>query len=397
MNHIPAIVAIGYNRPKSLERLLNSVENGIFPEGVKVPLVISIDKSDSVETVKVAEEFNWTHGDKVVMARSERMGLKAHVLSCGDLTKEYGSIIVLEDDLFVSPSFYQYAQKALDFTDEDERIGGVSLYNHLFDVHARMSFAAIDDGYDNWYFQFASSWGQAYTKNQWSSFKKWYEANGDKPLGGSDVPANVSGWSEKSWLKFYITYLIKTDKYFLYPRVSLTTNFGDVGSHAVKADADLQVPLMGAVKSLYCSFSKLDQSGAVYDAFFENVKLKSLENLKLGNEAAESAKETADIIVDLYGTKDVNGCVDSSAKYILSCRELPYKIVKSYGRQMRPIDANIIYEVEGDDFRLYDATTSDKIKPMNNEALTYLHEYRGISAGRMISILKYRVGAKLKK
>ena len=168
----PAIVTIAYNRPDSLGRLLSSLGNAKYPEGSEVTLVISIDKSDTDEVVRLAKEYEWPFGEKVVIARKERMGLKNHVLACGDLTDTYGSIIVLEDDLYVSPSFYEYAVKALDFTEGDERIGGVSLYNHLFNVHARRSFMAIDDGYDNWYFQFASSWGQAYTKSQWDGFKE---------------------------------------------------------------------------------------------------------------------------------------------------------------------------------------------------------------------------------
>lgn len=385
MKHIPAIVTIGYNRPKSLKRLLNSISKASFPEGVKVPLVISIDKSDSDEVVKEAENFEWTHGEKVILAREERMGLKEHVLSCGDLSLQYGSIIVLEDDLFVSPMFYEYARKALDFTEGDDRIGGVSLYNHLFNVHARKSFAAIDDGFDNWYFQFASSWGQAYTKNQWVGFKKWYEEHKDEPITGLDIPANVAGWSEKSWLKFYITYLIKTDKYFLYPRISFTTNFGDVGSHAVKADEDLQVPLAGlGAGSLYCAFSRVDQSKAVYDAFFENRHI---------------VKEFGDgVIVDLYGIKPIEEMIkeNSKIKYVLSSKALPYKIVNCAGQRMRPIDANIVYEVEGDDLRLYDVNVQDKIRPLRDEAVKYLYEYRGISAKQMISILKYRIKEKRK-
>lgn len=382
MKHIPAIVTIGYNRPKSMERLLKSVENAHYPEGVSVPLVISIDNSGDDNVVKAAEEFEWTHGEKRIIAREVRMGLKEHVLACGDLTEEYGSIIVLEDDLYVSPAFYEYSQKALDFTYEDEMVGGVSLYNHLFDVHARMAFAAIDDGYDNWYFQFASSWGQAYTKGQWAAFRSWYAEHKDEPITGSDVPANVAGWSEKSWLKFYITYLIRTDKYFIYPRISYTTNFGDVGSHAVKADADLQVPLCGAEKSLYCAFSRVENSKAVYDAYFENVKLAD-----------------EDIVIDLYGTKPVMDMLkdNTDIKYVLSSRPLPFKIVKSYGRQMRPLDANVVYEVEGDDLRLYDVKVADKVKSEDTEALKYLYEYRGISAKRMLSILKYRVAEKCRK
>lgn len=384
MANKPAIVAIGYNRASSMQRLLSSLSKAKYPDG-NVTLIISIDKSDSDEVVNVANEFNWEHGDKRVIAREENMGLKAHVLACSKLSKEYGSAIILEDDLYVSPMFYEYAAKALDFTEGDETVGGISLYNHLFNVHARKSFAAIDDGYDNWYFQFASSWGQAYTKTQWEGFEEWYKENAAYDFNNAKIPANVASWSEKSWLKYYIAYLIETDKYFLYPRIGYTTNFGDVGSHAKKADTDLQIPMAGMSESLYLTFSKLEKSQAVYDAYFENVRLQD----KLYNESK--------VIVDLYGTKPVNEIVanDSSAGYVLSSKPYAMKIVKSFARQLRPIDANVIYDIGGEELHLYEVNSADDAPKANDEGTEYLYEYRGISAKQMGKIMKYRIMEKL--
>lgn len=381
----PAIIAIAYNRPKALLRLLTSLNKAQYHEGISVPLIISIDKSSTDEVEKVANDFEWKHGEKIINARKENMGLKKHVLSCGDYTKIYGSIIVLEDDLYVAGDFYHYAIKALEFTQDDDRIAGVSLYNHLLNVHAREPFMAIDDGYDNWYFAFASSWGQAYTANQWQSFVNWYEINKEKKLQSCYVPENVSGWSDKSWLKFYIKYVIDTKKYFLYPRVSRTTNFSDVGEHAVKLDTDVQVPLYMGNNYIY-RFSKLEESSSVYDAFFENEKLSKC--LSMG----------ADVIVDIYGLKDYEEIArdNSDSRYLLSQKALPYKIVDSFSRALRPIDANVIEKITGDDIFLYDLTKEDT-PPKVCEADRYLYDYRAISAKRMMEILKYRVGEKFHK
>lgn len=376
----PAIVVICYNRDESLRRLLGSIAVARYPKEGDVTLVISIDNSGEQAVANVAREFEWAYGEKVIIERKERMGLKAHVLACGDLTSEYGSIIVLEDDLYVSPSFYEYSVRALDFTEGDERIGGVSLYNHLFNVHSRRSFTAIDDGYDNWYFQFASSWGQAYLKSQWDAFKEWMKTHDGKNIAKPTVPANVSGWSAKSWLKYYIAYLIDTDKYFLYPRISFTTNFGDVGSHAVKADCDLQVPLAGSVDGDRLYFSKLSQSGAVYDAFFENTALAD-----------------EDVMMDLYASKPVEELfkANEKLKYVITSKRLPYKSIESYGRLMRPIDANVLYKTKGSDFHKYDIREVADLLPPENEGVSFLYEYRGISAKQMLAMIKYRIKEKL--
>lgn len=428
----PAIVVIAYNRPDSLKRVLDSLKKASYPEGVNPTLVISLDKCDTDDTVKVAREFEWTFGEKRVVEHPERLGLKKHVLSCGEFAKEYGSIIVLEDDLYVSPAFYEYSCKALDFTKDDDRIGGVSLYNHLFNVHVREAFCAIDDGYDNWYFQLASSWGQAYTENQWNSFMNWYSQNESLDMKANPfIPENVSGWSDKSWLKYYIAYLIETDKYFFYPRVSFTTNFGDVGSHMDKPDTDLQVPLFGGRGPLYCKFSTLDNSQAVYDAFFENTKLGYL------SDAILESTNPGITICDLYGYKPVEKMIEvvksqpsndsikngEGVVRILSSQVLPYKIEKSYARQMRPVDANIVYEVPGCDYFLYNTEpvndinadgkknitaennncgkkdkAGDEITALNKDksssqkrAERWFYQYRGISATQMKDMLLYRI------
>lgn len=390
----PAIVVIAYNRPDSLERVLKSLENSIIPEGISPTLIISIDKSDSDKTAEVARNFEWKFGPKRVVERPERMGLRNHVLSCGDFAKEYGSIIVLEDDLYVSPSFYEYSIKALEFTKDDSRIGGVSLYNHLFNVHVREAFCALDDGYDNWYFAFASSWGQAYTASQWESFITWYNENKDdiRIQENPFIPANVSGWSDKSWLKYYIAYLIETNRYFLYPKVSFTTNFGDVGSHMDKIDNDLQVPLCSGKNLSSFEFSTLDNSQSVYDAFFENVRLEKCLKRFL------QADDKDSVIVDLYGSKPVKEmALKLQPAGIISSAELPYRIVKSYGRNMRPLDANIVYDILGSTFNLYDTknaaelTTDIQKRKSQERAAKWFYQYRGISAAQMKDMILYRI------
>ena len=400
----PAIVVIAYNRAEPLGRLLRSIENAYYPPGIAPELVISIDKSDSDSVTDLADAFVFTHGSKRVIKRSERMGLRNHVLSCGDLTEEYGSIIVLEDDLFAAPGFYQYACKALTFAENDDRIGTVSLYDHLFNVHKREAFCAMDDGYDNYYLQLASSWGQAYTKKQWQGFRKWYDADPDRKLDSPLIPANVRGWSERSWLKYYIAYLIETGRYSLYPRLSLTTNFGDVGTHACKSDSDLQVPLKGLTGDGDYIFSSPDQSGAVYDAFFEPIGKMVSGKICLGRlDPGGEGEDTEPVMVDLYGyrTKDeLIGALTADGggkgpRYVLTSQILPCKRIRSYARQMRPADANVVYDIEGNDIHLYDTRISDMPPAREPEAVRYLYEYRAISAARMIKILMYRIKEKL--
>ncbi|MCR4656297.1 MAG: glycosyltransferase [Lachnospiraceae bacterium] len=371
-----AIVVIAYNRVKPLKRLIDSLLMADYPAGKDIPLIISIDKSDNREIIKVAEEFEWKYGKKRIATHEEQLGLKKHVLECGDYSREYGSVILLEDDLFVMRDFYNFALSALDHTKDDEKTGGVSLYSHRLNVHAREDFSAIDDGFDNYYMQFASSWGQAYTKAQWQGFRDWLENK--ESLPGDGIPENVRSWSESSWLKFNIAYLIEKNMYFLYPRSSMTTNFMSKGEHSSSENFDLQVPL-GIFSGKQYRFSKTNDSGSKYDAFFENTALRELISERLSLPRKE-------LVIDLYGCR---GVIEGK-RYLLSSEALPFRILKSYGRSLRPVDANIIYDIEGESLFLYDTKETAKA-PKLDKAERCLYNYRALSMKKMLEIIKYRV------
>ena len=380
----PAIIVIAYNREESLKRLLTSLNNAIY-ESDDITLIISIDKSDNEKVYKTADEFDWKHGIKKTILSDENLGLKKHVLKCGDYVYEYENIIVLEDDLYVSKNFYSYACQALEFSMDKQEIAGVSLYNHELNVHVREPFKAIDDGYDNYYMQFAQSWGQAYSKEQWHEFKSWLDNNDSMDLCSENVPANVSSWSDKSWLKYFIKYVIDTDKYFIYPRVSHTTNFGDEGTHAKDSVSDLQVMLSFVNEKKY-NFSSIDESGSVYDAFFENIKIKKAVSDKLKSLGINTDYE--EIGVDLYGYRE-----SISRRFILSSKAMPYKVLYSYARKLRPIDANILLDCQGDELFLYDTLEKD-YAPKTDDAKRTLYNYKALNIKKMLDVIRYRITGK---
>ena len=303
-NSLPAIVVVGYNRPDSLQRLLDSLNLANY-QFDNIDLVISLDFcSGSLGglTRKVAESFNWHHGTKRLILQPINIGLRKHVLACGDLTESYGAIILLEDDLSVGPDFYQFAKDALEFSGQQQSIGGVSLYNHQTNFLNHLPFEPIFDGYDNFYLQIASSWGQAWSRAQWTSFRSWYEeveksehdnlASGTVPDG--TVPKAVMNWPPTSWLKYFIRYLVATDKFFLYPHHSQTTNHSDSGTHIDKPNNRWQVPL--AMRNNSLRFSSPAESLAVYDSHFELLQEKLKQLAPILNEF--------DFDVDLFGVKD---------------------------------------------------------------------------------------------
>ena len=363
-----AIVTVGYNRPACMQRLLASLDAAHYPQDI--PLIVSLDNCGNDAVEQAVKAFTWHHGEKKILTHPERLGLKKHILSCGELTKQYENIIVFEDDLYVSPYWFDFVTAAVERYGSDERIAGIGLYNYDFCQNSGYPFSPIADGNDVFFIRHACSWGQVWSSDKWAAFRKWYESNSAPFDNAPEVPANVNRWNEKSWLKYHVRYCIDTDKYFVFPRESLTTNFSTAGSHSKRNSNLYQVPLLSGKRSY--ALPTLDESGAVYDAFFENTRLAD----HLGVKADE-------LCVDLYGVRENS----AGKKYWLTERDADYAVVRSFGLEFKPRDANILYDIEGDVFRLYDTTSPAKNTPRSAKTLNDLEvEYaaRDISLKKMI-------------
>ena len=55
-------------RPRSLQRLLQSLEHAIFL-GDSLDISFNMDTGADKETIQIAEEFQWVHGKKTVCGR----------------------------------------------------------------------------------------------------------------------------------------------------------------------------------------------------------------------------------------------------------------------------------------------------------------------------------------
>ena len=60
----PAIIVVAYNRPSSLQRLLNSLTRADYSVYDSINLIISIDYSNSAEVISIAKNFSWQFGQK---------------------------------------------------------------------------------------------------------------------------------------------------------------------------------------------------------------------------------------------------------------------------------------------------------------------------------------------
>ncbi len=328
----PAIVIVAWNRPASLKRLLTSLERADYGEG-EVSLHISLDANGDPEVARIARDHQWPYGPKKVEVAEEHLGLKQHILRAGELTKEYGSIILLEDDLFVSPGFYNYACAAQNYYASDSDVAGISLYNYEIAESCAYPFRACCPANGVYFMQVASSWGQLWTDAQWKGFQQWFEKTGDSEL--DRLPMYVRKWGANSWKKYFINYLVSTGRYFVFPAVSFTTNFEDQGTNATTTDL-FQVPL--TADPVEINFHALTNSPCRYDAWFE----MQSQSINLRTDLLKDY----DYEVDLYGQKEVK------KPYVLTSRP-GSEAVLQFSDQMHPLILNVLHEAPGVGLGLY--------------------------------------------
>ena len=367
------IVAVGYNRPDAMMRLMNSLLDADYL-GDRTDLVVSIDKGPRQEEIAAnANKFIWPFGEKTVRTFAERQGLRKHIVQCGDFALEYDAVIILEDDITVSKGFYAYAKQCVMFYGEDLRIGGISLYKHHINVGVNHFFEPEFNGFDVFLMQFAQSWGQCWTTRMWRGFRDWYEINADKIFTSPDfradrIPDNILHWGSQSWMKYYMEYIVENNLYYVYPYHALTTNHSEVGQHNNSASADWQIETTDAVFDY--RFPTFERA-VKYDIFFERIGYTA------------KGYEDKNVIFDFYGNKKVF----ENADILISSKPRHYRLIESWKLKYRPHEKNCVNPEEGDGLLVYDLhSPMERMKNYNSERVRTRYDVRAIRWDSLIKL-----------
>lgn len=352
-----AIIAVAYNRVDSLKRLLTSLENASYPE--QVTLIVSVDKSNTDEVENFVDSYSWKYGDYRVIKHDKNLGLRLHILSLGKYFDEFDTLIVLEDDLTVAPSFYHYATACVEKYHDDHHIAGISLYAYTVNFHTNMPFSPAKSQYDVYMMNIAMSWGQVWMKQQWKEFLLWYEGHSED-FHLEHLPQSINEWPKSSWLKYHIRYCIEENKYFVYPYYSLSTNNADPGVNFDTADTLFQANMLLDEQKEF-RLPDFNQCEVRYDGFYQPKFLGKYLDV-----------EEEELCVDLFSDKPA--CL--LKKYLLSSRLLPYKVLKSFALQLRPIELNIICKRDGGELFLYDTSQADKAPNVVDKYAIYTYFYQ---------------------
>ena len=324
-----AIIIPCFKRLQTLSELCQTLLAANY-DGDSGSLVFSIDYSGTDSVAKFANSFEWPYGPKRVIEHKTNIGLRNNIISCGDLTSEFDAVIVIEDDLEVAPSFYRFAKGAAEYYNNDDRIGGVSIYQYYIEEISYTQFLPIYEGYDAYFVQWASSWGQLWTRKQWQSFKAWYEVHRD--ISNIPIPLAVRKWTH-SWKKYYIASLTDTNRYFVFPFVSQIYNgnkAGGVHSHSkLVVSTSSPFDLVGTKTFRYPDFGAIRYR---YDAYFQISPMVITVNGK-----------SYKVEFDLFGHKE-----QVQEDYVITSRDCNRKdVIYSFDAGMIPLECNILTGKQG--------------------------------------------------
>ncbi len=374
----PVIVVVAYRRLNTLQRLLSSISKAIYRTD-SITLLISIDyHSENGDIIQYAENFIWEHGSKIIKTHQENLGLRNHIIECGNYSIQFGSIILLEDDEIVAPMFYEYAKSAQKYYSTDNRIAGVSLYGREWNDYECNRFQPLLDNGDVYFGQFSCTRGQSWSAAQWKRFMSWYMDH-DIFVKDDKLPPPVYSWNE-SWGKYFLRYMVESNCYYVIPYKPVSTVYGEIGTHSSKKELDVQNALYWGNQEYH--FIDFDL-GQRYDVFYENDKLRELlaERFQL---------DENEICIDIYGLR---GRKYGSKRYVLTTRKMGRKVITQFDLSLRPHELNVILEIPGDEIILYDYAIRDKRGAIYNKGrLNYdLAGYRGTEAFNYACIHTFEV------
>ncbi len=339
----PTVVVSAYERKESLTRLLASIAKAI--DGDNPVIIVVGRKSGNEDVLRIAKKFSEKIPSCEVIHPTVKMGLVEQFLFIGDLTKEVGSIILLEDDLVVSDSFYDFATQALTFFRGEKKVGGICLNSLPFNGYTKMPFIPVDDGTDTFFAQVPFFHGQAYTKEMWNDFRRWLDRF-DGYLDHLSLPSVFKTFPPDEWFPTMTQYLLETSKYFVFPRIAFAVNFGEPGKHFKKPTQIFQTPL--AHNRDQFRFNKFTDSGSIYDVFQDLIPALVAKDLGISDPKG--------LTVDINGAKSLQFL--NLTEEILTTKPVSNRKL-GFGSLMRPLEENILNRIEGDFISL---TTPDRIK-----------------------------------
>ncbi|MEQ1531659.1 MAG: hypothetical protein ABL925_20295 [Methylococcales bacterium] len=233
------IALFTFKRPDHTRRTLEGLAEN--PEFLESPLFIYCDGArHDGESMPVEETRqlvrDWPHPNKTIIERDRNWGLANSVIEgVTELCERFGRVIVVEDDLIVSPLFLNYLNAALEYYAEEPKVMQISGY--MFPIKTVAANEAV-------LLPITSTWGWATWHRAWKHFgvtqseieallsdskrRRAFDLDNSYPYTRR-LNQQLTGKSDSWGIQWYLSVFI-ADGLVLYPPVSLVQNIGHDGS-----------------------------------------------------------------------------------------------------------------------------------------------------------------------
>ncbi len=261
-----------YNRPFHTRRVIESLVNNRLAEQSELVIYSDGPADDSVmeevEAVRAYLREIRGFSEINIIKRENNFGLADSIISGVTLVlDQYPRVIVVEDDLELSPDFLSYMNAALDRYEDDTGVFSIAGYSYPVKVPE-------DYPFDTYLFPRCASWGWATWKDRWKKVD-WDVSDYDELAGSKeDIDLFNRGGDDlfdmltqqvkeglESWAIRWCYTHFRNNALCLYPVRPLSRNAGfdstGVHSHSTpKFEVNLQPALEGEIR--FCSSDELN-------------------------------------------------------------------------------------------------------------------------------------------
>lgn len=239
MQNLAPIALFVYNRPEHTRRTLNSLQKNlladesrlfIFSDGAKTPA----DQAKVDEVRQLISDVSGFKSVKVIEGKQNKGLANSIIDGVTQLVKDYGKVIVFEDDLLSSKYSLQYFNEGLTKYANEEKVMHMGAY--MFELSDKKLP-------ETFFYRIATSWGWATWARAWKDF----EPDIDKLMGQFDkqkisrfsIDGTMNFWKQmqefkagknNSWaIRWYASIFLKGGL-TLNPSNSLVHNIGHDGT-----------------------------------------------------------------------------------------------------------------------------------------------------------------------
>lgn len=246
MQKLAPIALFVYNRPEHTRRTLKFLQQNLLADESRLFIfsdaAARVEEEENVSEVRQLIKGIGGFKQVEVIERPKNLGLAKSIIDgVSRLVKEYGKIIVFEDDLISSPYTLQYFNNALNRYETEDRVMHIGAY--MYPLNKAAGPGGQPGLPETFFYRAATSWGWATWARAWKEF----EPDIDKLIGQFNsrrihefsIENNMNFWKQikefkagknNSWaIRWYASIFLKGGL-TLNPSDSLVNNIGHDGS-----------------------------------------------------------------------------------------------------------------------------------------------------------------------